>query len=69
VRNYKVSFEKARNVLSFHPRQDIGSIVHHLIANMEKFSDWDNPLYYNIRTFQALEAKPAPLALAALKSA
>jgi nucleoside-diphosphate-sugar epimerase len=69
VRNYKVSFEKARNVLSFHPRQDIGSIVHHLIANMEKFSDWDNPLYYNIRTFQALETTPAPLALAALKSA
>ncbi len=69
VRNYKVSFEKARNVLSFHPRQDIGSIVHHLIANMDRFSDWDNPLYYNILTFQSLEGKFSVPALAQRKSA
>ena len=24
---------------------------------MDKFSDWDNPLYYNIVTFKALEAR------------
>jgi nucleoside-diphosphate-sugar epimerase len=55
VRNYKVSFEKARNVLSFHPRHDVRSIVHNLIQNMDRFSDWDNALYYNILTFKALE--------------
>ncbi len=55
VRNYKVSFEKAKNVLSFHPRNDVSTIVGHLIENMDKFSDWDNPLYYNISTFKLLE--------------
>jgi len=55
VRNYKVSFEKARNVLSFHPRHDVRSIVRNLITNMDNFSDWDNPLYYNIQTFQLLD--------------
>jgi len=57
VRNYKVSFEKARNVLSFHPRHDVRSIVRNLIEHMDKFSDWDNPLYSNIQTFRALDAK------------
>ena len=55
IRNYKVSFEKARNVLSFHPRHDVSSIVRSLITNMDNFSDWDNPLYYNIQTFQLLD--------------
>ena len=57
VRNYKVSIEKARNVLSFHPHHCIRSIVQNLIQNMDKFSDWDNPLYSNILTFKALEAR------------
>jgi len=56
VRNYKVSIEKARNVLSFHPHHCIRSIVQNLIQNMDKFSDWDNVLYSNILTFKALEA-------------
>ncbi len=66
VRNYKVSVEKATNVLSFHPRHDVRSIVHNLIENMDRFSDWDNPLYYNILTFQALEAKGAGPELAVI---
>ncbi len=55
LRNYKVSFEKAKNVLSFHPRDDVRSIVRNLIKQMEKFSDWNNPTYYNIRMFQSFE--------------
>ncbi len=55
VRNYKVSIEKARNVLSFHPRHDVRSIVHNLIENMDRFSDWDNSLYYNMRSLRGLE--------------
>jgi nucleoside-diphosphate-sugar epimerase len=47
-RNYKVSIEKAANVLSFHPQDNVRSIVHNLIENKEKFSDWDNLEYYNI---------------------
>src|SRR5206468_273320 len=35
-RNYKVSIEKAKNVLSFHPAGDVRSIVATLIDNMDK---------------------------------
>jgi nucleoside-diphosphate-sugar epimerase len=54
-RNYKVSFEKAKNVLSFHPSDDLKDIVMNLIDNMEKFQDWDNPMYSNIATFRTIE--------------
>jgi nucleoside-diphosphate-sugar epimerase len=55
-RNYKVSTLKASNVLSFHPTGDVKSIVGTLIDNMNKFEDWDNPLYSNIQSFKKLES-------------
>jgi nucleoside-diphosphate-sugar epimerase len=55
-RNYKVSTEKARNVLSFHASGDVASIVKSLIDNMDKFRDLDNPLYSNIQTFKEMES-------------
>src|SRR5215469_6560230 len=58
-RNYKVSIEKAKNVLSFHPTHDLKSIVTDLIDNMGKFQDWDNPLYSNIGTFKLIESEIA----------
>jgi nucleoside-diphosphate-sugar epimerase len=54
-RNYKVSIDKASNVLSFHPTENVKSIVDSLVDNMEKFKDWDNPLYSNILAFKKLE--------------
>jgi len=54
-RNYKVSIEKAKNVLSFHPADDLKAIVTNLIDNMDKCQDWDNPLYSNIASFKAIE--------------
>jgi len=60
VRNYKVSIEKASNVLSFHPHHTVESIVGNLVANLDRCSDWDNPLYYNISVFKQLDAQPAP---------
>ncbi len=54
-RNYKVSLEKAKNVLSFHPADDVKSIVAHLIDNWDKCRDCENPLYSNIETFKAIE--------------
>jgi nucleoside-diphosphate-sugar epimerase len=54
-RNYKVSVAKASNVLSFHPTEDVKSIVGSLVDNMSKFQDWDNPLYSNIQAFKKLE--------------
>lgn len=55
-RNYKVSIEKAKTVLSFHPSGDVKSIVGTLVDNMEKFQDWDNPAYSNIQSFKKLES-------------
>ena len=55
-RNYKVSIEKAKNVLSFHPAHDVKTIVGDLIDNMNKFQDWDNPLYSNIATFKTIDS-------------
>ena len=57
LRNYKVSIEKAENVLSFHPNHNVKSIVANLVENLEKFQDWDNPIYYNILTLKVLEAR------------
>jgi len=54
-RNYKVSTERAKNVLSFHPNGDLKSIVGSLIDNMNKYDGWDNPLYSNIEAFRALD--------------
>jgi nucleoside-diphosphate-sugar epimerase len=54
-RNYKVSIEKAANVLSFHPTGTVKSIVGNLLDNKEKFQDWENPAYSNILTFRQIE--------------
>ena len=55
-RNYKVSIEKAKNVLSFHPQYDVRGIVKQLIREASKFSDWTNPAYYNIQMLQEIES-------------
>jgi nucleoside-diphosphate-sugar epimerase len=55
IRNYKVSIERARNVLSFHPHHNIRSITCNLIENMAKCGNWNNPNYYNIQVFKKLE--------------
>ncbi len=57
IRNYKVSIERAKNVLSFHPHHSVQSIVRNLIENMPRCSDWDNPNYYNIQVFKALDER------------
>ena len=53
-RNYKVSCEKAANILSFKARFGAAEIVRDLAEHYERFKDFDNPLYYNIRTFKGL---------------
>ncbi len=56
-RNYKVSIEKAKKVLSFHPKHDVESIIQDLVENREKFQDFDNPNYYNIQVFKKISKK------------
>jgi nucleoside-diphosphate-sugar epimerase len=60
-RNYKVSIQKAENMLSFHPNHSVKRIVKNLIENMEKFQDWDNPQYYNIDTLKLLKSRKQEL--------
>lgn len=57
VRNYKVSAERARVTLGFSPGYDVDRIVDDLIANRERFADFDNPAYSNIMTFRALTSE------------
>lgn len=53
-RNYKVSCEKAANLLSFKARYNAEDIVQDLAEHYDHFKDVDNPAYYNIRTFKAM---------------
>jgi nucleoside-diphosphate-sugar epimerase len=55
-RNYKVSTQKASNVLSFHAAGSVKTIVGNLIDNLDKFQDLDNPVYSNIQSFKKLES-------------
>jgi nucleoside-diphosphate-sugar epimerase len=57
LRNYKVSIEKARTLLSFKPQHQLADIVKELVSTMDKFKDFTNPSYYNIQTFKELHDK------------
>jgi nucleoside-diphosphate-sugar epimerase len=54
LRNYKVSTEKARNILSFRPRYEVEDIVKELTENKHLFNDLESERYYNIRVFKKL---------------
>ena len=54
-RNYKVSAKRATEILGFEPVFNIETIVGELYDNIEKFKDFENPNYYNIRIFKTLE--------------
>jgi len=54
-RNYKVSNDKAITTLSFKPKHDVAAILDNLIANHDKFRDFDNPNYYNIHVFKQIK--------------
>jgi nucleoside-diphosphate-sugar epimerase len=53
-RNYKVSFEKAKNILRFEPKYDVSDIIEDLVENYSKFSDFNNKKYNNIQIFKEL---------------
>jgi nucleoside-diphosphate-sugar epimerase len=57
LRNYKVSFEKAKNILGYKPHFDADKIVEELYTNLDKFKDFSKPEYYNIATFKDLDEK------------
>jgi nucleoside-diphosphate-sugar epimerase len=52
IRNYKVNFDKIKTLLGYSPMGGVTHIVDDLIDNIDKFSDFDNDNYYNIKTFK-----------------
>ncbi|MCI0450116.1 MAG: SDR family oxidoreductase [Chlorobi bacterium] len=54
-RNYKVSCQRAKDILKFIPKNNIKTIVDNLHENMDRFRDFDNPNYYNIEVFKKLK--------------
>jgi nucleoside-diphosphate-sugar epimerase len=61
LRNYKVSFEKAGNILSYKPRSSVVDIIRDLVEHRQEFEDFDNPRFYNISTFKNLDLTPSPV--------
>lgn len=55
-RNYMVSVEKAKKILGFNPRFGVDDIVDDLIKNMNSFSDFNNPDFYNIEVFKKIKS-------------
>jgi len=55
LRNYKISTEKAKTILGFHPRFSVESIVHDILDNWHLFeSDILADKYYNINVCKKL---------------
>ena len=53
-RNYKVSCQKAKDILSFKPNFDIPLLVEELIENKAKFDDFEDARFYNIAVFKGI---------------
>lgn len=53
-RNYKVSIDKARKILSFKPRMDVAGIIRELINNVDTYGDFSEKRFYNIQIFKDL---------------
>lgn len=57
MRNYRVSHKLAAQRLGFSPKYSISDIVRNLYENREKYGDYEDDTYYNIRIFQKLKKK------------
>jgi nucleoside-diphosphate-sugar epimerase len=53
-RNYKVSIQHARLALGFTPQYGIKDIINQLFENKEKYGNYDDDKYYNIKIFKSL---------------
>jgi nucleoside-diphosphate-sugar epimerase len=55
-RNYKVSTEKAKNLLNYQAEQNDLDIISDLYRNLDFFSDFNDERFYNIEVFKQLVA-------------
>ncbi len=53
-RNYKVSIEKAKTVLGFHPHFSIEDIIEELFAHVSEYGTFEDDNFYNIRVFKKM---------------
>ncbi|MHC4157749.1 MAG: NAD-dependent epimerase/dehydratase family protein [Planctomycetota bacterium] len=53
-RNYKVTLHKAKTHLGFQPQYTIKDIIENLYEHKERFEDYNNDQFYNIRVFKKL---------------
>jgi nucleoside-diphosphate-sugar epimerase len=54
-RNYKVTSEKAKRILSFEHKYSISDIVKSVHAHHDSYGDLEKDLYHNIKQFKKLE--------------
>ncbi|MCR4411792.1 MAG: SDR family oxidoreductase [Thermoguttaceae bacterium] len=66
-RNYKVTCQRAQNVLGFLPRHSISDIIDSLYAHRDEFGDYSAAEFYNIVVFRSRFAEEQ--ALPALRKA
>ena len=55
LRNYRVNCDRIADVLGFIAQHDIPDIVRDLVRNRRSFSDFENPIYYQIEVFKSLK--------------
>ena len=53
-RNYKVSIQNAKLTLGFTPVYGIKNIIDDLYQNIDKFQNFEDEKYYNIKIFKSL---------------
>ncbi|MCG9879251.1 MAG: SDR family oxidoreductase [Bacteroidia bacterium] len=56
-RNYKVSTEKAQQLLKYEAKKTEKDIIENLFQNLDHFNDFEEPSYYNIQVFKQLVSK------------
>ena len=55
-RSYRVSTERARQVLGFDPQYDVEAIVETLYKNRSEYGDFTKEAFYNIEVFKQLQS-------------
>ena len=58
-RNYKVTCQKARTYLGFLPKYEVSETVKHLYDHLDRYGDFSDESFYNIRTFKKFD-QPTP---------
>ena len=61
-RSYRISGEKLKKVLGFEPKIGIGDAVNEIYGALQqgRFTDFSNPIYYNIEWMKLLAEKKTP---------